>query len=226
MSRFYVLTSPAEYQPEAIYGRPEWSRQFRLAEWRDGMKLETIECPSFPEHRRSGVRSTPLRIKVPSAAVSDFTWTWYSECLVTDAVLNTFRRQHLRGFKAESVDVEATEGASTSHSSDRLWELIVTGNAGSADSKSGIVSARVCSSCDLVRYSSYQNGITVDEANWDGTDFFTVSGYPKLILIPERVRDLISEHKLNNCVLIPSEELRWPDDVIRPEVSWPALRGG
>ncbi len=69
----------------------------------------------------------------------------------------------------------------------------------------------------MVRYSSYQNGILVDEAQWDGSDFFTVNGYPKHILVTERVKDLIIAHRLTNCVLIPAEKLRWPETVMRPE---------
>jgi hypothetical protein len=69
----------------------------------------------------------------------------------------------------------------------------------------------------MTRYSSYTNGIIVDEEEWDGSDFFTVDGYPMRIIVTERVKDLVVSAGLTNVLLIPSGNLRWPEGSVRPE---------
>ncbi len=58
--------------------------------------------------------------------------------------------------------------------------------------------------------------IIVDENNWDGSDIFTITGYPRYYLISERLKELIKKHKLTGVKLIPTYELKWPDGVIKP----------
>ena len=68
----------------------------------------------------------------------------------------------------------------------------------------------------MIEYSSFRNGIIVDEKEWDGSDFFVINGYPKFILVTERVKRFVIEHHLTNCELVPSEKLEW-GTTIRPE---------
>ena len=56
----------------------------------------------------------------------------------------------------------------------------------------------------------------MDEQNWDGSDFFTVAGYPNFILVTERVKNFIIEYGLINCAVIPSQDLVWKS-LVRPE---------
>lgn len=221
--KFYELTDPDRLrhykQGEYIYGQPKWAREYGLAEWADSVKLEQIVCPVNPNHRRAGKRLTDLTIILPSPRVGDFMWTWPADCLITDRVLELFRQAELTGFEVKPVVVEKVKrlGKRRLEEIPALWELVVTGKGGNARPESGIRVIYRCEACGMVRYSSYQNGILVDEAQWDGSDFFTVNGYPKHILVTERVKDLIIAHRLTNCVLIPAEKLRWPETMMRPE---------
>jgi len=225
MRRFYELTDPdrADYygEGEYVYGRPEWERQYGLAEWTDDMEypFERFGCPVNPYHGRLVERAAELHIILPSSRVGDFVWTWYADCLITDRVLELFQRAGLTGFKARPVVVERVKGRSKRHLEDipKLWELVVIGKGGDARQESGIRVIYRCEACGFVEYSSYRNGILVDEEQWDKSDFFTVNGYPKHILVTERVKDLIVAHQLTNCMLIPVENLRWPETVMRPE---------
>jgi hypothetical protein len=220
---FYQLTDPDELRHyakwEYVYGQPEWERNYGLAEWADSVKLESIICPVHPGHRRAGRRLTDLTIILPSPRVGDFVWTWYSDCLITDWVLELFQRAGFTGFEVRPVTVERVKRLGKEGLEDipRLWELVVTGRGGDARPESGIRVIYRCEACGLVEYSSYRNGILVDEDQWDGSDFFTVNGYPKHILVTERVKDLVIAHRLTNCALIPAEKLRWPETVPRTE---------
>jgi hypothetical protein len=68
----------------------------------------------------------------------------------------------------------------------------------------------------MKRYSSFRHGVIVNERQWDGSDFFTVNGYPRIILISQRATDVIVDNELTNCALVPAHELRWAS-LSRPE---------
>jgi hypothetical protein len=179
--------------------------------------METIRCPVHPEHQRAGKRIGNLVVVLPSEKVGDFVWTWYSDCLITEKVLNLFREAGITGFTVKPVEIKPkTEKGHLLTKSRVLWELVVTGKGGDADPRSGIRLVYTCPHCGMIRYSSFQDGIIVDEQTWDGSDFFTVTGYPKFILVTERAKDLIVEHGLTNCALIRSQDLAWGSDP-RPE---------
>lgn len=228
MRMFYELSDPDRLrhygEGEYLYGQSSWERQYGLAEWADDVKLESIVCPVNPGHQRAGKRLTDLTVMLPSSQVGDFVWTWYHDCLITERVLQLFRQAGLTGFKVRPVVVEKVKRPGKRRLEDipRLWELVVTGKGGDTRPESGIRVIYRCEACGYTQYSSYRNGILVDEEQWDGSDFFTVNGYPKHILVTERVKDLIIAHRLTNCVLIPAEALRWPD-MPRPE---DYLKGG
>ena len=159
---------------------------------------------------------------LPSPKVGDFVWTWYSDCIVTEDVLSLFRQAGFTGFEARPIIVEKIKRLSRKRREEvtipRLWELLIQGKGGDAAPESGIYPLYEIEDSGRFSYSSFRNGIIVDEANWDGSDFFTVNGYPKYILVTERVKELIIDHKLTNCALIPSHKLEWGSD-IRPEDS-------
>mgnify|MGYP001771065614 FL=1 len=220
MSMFFELASPDSVnEDEPVYGKASWARRFGLAEWSDIVDLEQVICPVDPEHASVGDRVGNLAIVLPSPRVGDFVWTWHSECLVTDRVLTLFREAGFTGFKTKPVAVEKVKRVRKGQpvTIPTLWELVVAGKGGHAHPDSGIRVIYTCEACGMIRYSSYRNGIIVDEREWDGSDFFTVNGYPKHILVTERVKDLIVANELTNCLLIPSHQMRWPEGLPRPE---------
>lgn len=161
-----------------------------------------------------------LAVVLPSRKIGDFIWTWYSDCIATDGTLSLFRHAGFTGFEARPVTVERIKRLSRKHREEAiippLWELLIQGKGGDAAPESGIYPLYEVEESGKVQYSSFRNGIVVDENNWDGSDFFTVNGYPKFILVSDQVKDLIVCHQLINCALIPSHKLEWGSD-IRPE---------
>jgi|FLYL01.1.fsa_nt_gi hypothetical protein len=208
---YAVLGSPDSERGPFLYGDPKWERRFPLAEWSRQVKLEGITCPRVPGHQRAGERTTDLDLILPTPKVGDFLWTWYSDCIITDRVLTLFREAGLTGFDVRPVTVSRIKRRPRNGTTElpRLWELVVTGRGGDADPASGIRLIYRCQDCGLTKYSSFRNGIIVDQAQWDGSDLFTVNGYPRFILVTPRVAELIIAHRLTNCALIPSGELQW-----------------
>jgi len=216
--QFYSLKHSNAGKAHQVYGRPEWGRRFGPAEWSRkavGLSEGRIALPV-------GAPSVDLTIVLPSPKVGDFVWTWYNDCIVTDGTLSLFRQAGFTGFEARPVIVEKIKRLSRKRREEvtipPLWELLIAGKGGDADPESGIHIIDQIEDRGISLYSSFRNGIIVDETNWDGSDFFIVNGYPKYILVTEQVKEFIVGHQLTNCALIPSHKLEWSSG-IRPEES-------
>ncbi len=216
-SVFYVLQQPFMDESYHIYGDPRWDKRFGSALWAESVHLESIRCSKYPEHQRSGERIGDLEIILPNQDIGDFVWTWYSECLARTHVISALQEKRCTGFDFSPVRIKTeTENGKLIRNLPVLNEIVVTGKGGDSDPNSGIKIIYRCPVCHMTVYSSYRNGIIVDESNWDGSDFFTVSGYPKYILVTEKVKNIIIESGFTNCALIQSNELEWKSG-IRPE---------
>lgn len=213
---FYHLKNRSAGKPHVIYGRSEWERRFGTAEWSDkvgGLSTGRLLPPY-------GEAYVNLPVILPSPKIGDFVWTWYSDCIVTESVLSLLKQEGFTGFEPRPVIVEKIKGLSRKRREEviipPLWELLIQGKGGDAAPESGIYPLYEIEDSGRFSYSSFRNGIIVDEANWDGSDFFTVNGYPKFILVTERVKEFIIGRQLTNCALIPSRKLEWGSDT-RPE---------
>ncbi len=221
---FYHLSNPYFDEQYRLYGRPQWARRFGRAEWsRNVVHMGIGRLGGWPPgHPKARLPRVDLTIILPSANVGDFVWTWYHDLIVTDSTLSLFEEEGFTGFKVHPVTVEKVKGLSRKRRAEvvipTLWELEVIGEGGDAAPESGIYIMDYAGEAGAPRYSSYRNGIIVDEDNWDGSDFFTVNGYSGMLLVTERVKQLIMAHGLTNCALIPSHELEWKGG-IRPEES-------
>lgn len=213
-STFYHLRNPGGNNPDQVYGEPKWERTFGRAEWSEkstGFSTGRLGMP-FGEPRKD------LSIILPSSKLGDFVWTWYSDCVVTDRVVSLFRESGFTGFESRPAIIEKIKGLSSGRSKGKpvppLWELLIRGKGGDAAPESGIYKFEYEEAGEIrSAYSSYRNGIIVDEANWDGSDFFTVNGYPKYLLVTEQVKQFIIDRQLTNCALIPSHKLEWESGV-------------
>jgi hypothetical protein len=155
--------------------------------------------------------------------VGDFVWTWYSDLIVPDRTLALFKEAGFTGFGTRPVIIEKIRGRRAKHRKETpippLWELLIRGKGGDAAPESGIAPFQYEDSSGVVHnaYTSFRNGIIVDEANWDGSDLFTVNGYRKYLLVTERVKEFIMDRQLTNCALIPSHKLKWGSGVTPEE---------
>lgn len=214
---FYVLQPPYLDEEYPVYGKSSWESEFGRATWADEVTSETIRCAVYPGHQRAGERIGNLTIILPALRVEDLVWTWYSDCLITNNVLRLLQKANFTGFTVKPVQIKLpSEEDRRLDKVPTLWELIITGKGGDADPKSGIRQIYTCPHCSLVEYSSFHHGIIVNEREWDGSDFFTVNGYPKFIFVTERVKDFVIEHGMANCALVPSQDIRW-GTTVRPE---------
>jgi hypothetical protein len=217
---FFVLQQPFDDETYEVYGDPAWAMLFGRAEWAEGVELESIKCPIHPGHQRGGRRIGPLILKPSGRGLGDFNWTSLSECVITDRVRTLLTEAGFTGFETREVYIATSNRLTRRARAGPLWELVVTGLGGDADAKSGIRHLYTCRHCGMKRYSSFRNGILIDERSWDGSDFFTVNGYPRFTLVTESVKRLVQDKALTNCALVRSEELQW-GSLSRPEDRYP-----
>jgi hypothetical protein len=160
-----------------------------------------------------------LFLDVLSRNVVDFSRTMLSDIVVADHALQVMREEGLTGFEVRPAVIEGVSAGVTPSNVPKLWELVVTGSGGPAHESSGIVEIFRCGSCGLVRYSAFEHGIAVDESRYDGSDFFTVSEYPKYVLVSEHAKAVIEHARLTNVTFIESSKLQWPQGVAKPRAS-------
>jgi hypothetical protein len=207
---FYRLESPGGNEPHQVYGEPKWKRTFGKADWSE-------KFAGFSTGRNLPPYGEPMKdlsIVLPSFKVGDFVWIWGSDCIVTDTTLSLFRKSGFTGFETRPIIIEKIKGLRHGQRKEGLvpplWELLIRGKGGDAAPESGIYVYEYEEAGEIrSAYSSFRNGIVVDKANWDGSDFFTINGYPKYILVTERVKQFIVDRRLTNCALIPSHKLEW-----------------
>jgi hypothetical protein len=169
------------------------------------MDLEQVECPIDPGHRRGGKRLTDLSVTLPTGAVQDFVWTWQSECLIQDHVLDLFREKGFTGFDVKPVKARFRNAKGAPPT---LWELVLIGWAGVASPESGIKRVEYCEGCKHATYSEITDGSRlIDEARWDGSDFFMVWPMPLFPFVTERVANCICDHRLTGVLLKQVHEL-------------------
>jgi hypothetical protein len=60
----------------------------RLAEQDPDRQYETIICPADAGHQRPGRRTGSLSVIVHPSALRDFTWTWLSDTLISQKVVD------------------------------------------------------------------------------------------------------------------------------------------
>jgi hypothetical protein len=194
MEKFWYLHSPES--------------DAKQSEYAEGMDWEGIVCPVNSGHRRAGRRVTDLSVKLRGNGVDDFVWTFFSECLVQDRVLELFRTHGVTGYEVKPNPVKTAFKRKRGCDPPRLWELVVTGWAGMAPPESGVRLTSSCDACGDLEYSGCTNPANlIDPGRWDGSDLFMVWPLPRFIFVTDRLAQLIRDNRLTGAVLRRPEEL-------------------
>jgi len=160
--------------------------------------LVKITCSLNRDHRRAGKRLSNLDVIVPCDPAPDVLFTWMSECLVQDRVLQLFHDEGLTGFATRPAKGKVTKtGLSVS-----LTELLVTGWGGMAPEASGIREVYRCEACGHLRYSGLEEPRDlIDFKNWDGSDFFMIWPLPAFRFVTARVAEVCRRYSITGVAL-------------------------
>ena len=175
------------------------------ADWDESVEIEQIYCSVNSNHRRAGKRLTTLTVNVPSGPTLDFVWTWTSDCLIGNRVLDLFREHNFTGFEVRPAFVRRERGTQVIE----VNELIITGWGGIAPPESGVSLIEECRGCGFNEYSDVRDGEhLIDRRQYDGSDFFMVWPFPAFIFVTDRVATLIKKTKLTGAMLQRPSELK------------------
>lgn len=149
--------------------------------------FEEVRCPIEPRnHFRVDKRISPLSVLLPNLKPQDVVWTWGSECLLQERVLQLLTQERFTGYRV--IPVPQVQFAGGSRKPPKLWELIVNGSGGMPSPESGLRVLRVCPGCGLTDYSRVkQPSKLIDEKQWDGSDFFRLQAISGFIFVTDRV---------------------------------------
>lgn len=192
----------------------EIGRERKFVEGNEANDWESIVCSKNPGHQRAGKRVTDLYVDVLSWNVVDFSRTMLSDIVITDHAREILQNAKLTGFIVKPAEIRIRERRDRAFP--KLWEFVAVGRGGPAHSESGIVKLRECVECGFVEYSAFKSGIVIDMHTYDGSDFFTVTEYPKYVITSERAKTVIESHRLTNVTFIDAARLKWPAGLVEP----------
>lgn len=183
------------------------NEEFSLLWWTNKIKFEkTPLCSKYPKkHINSGQRIGTLNLKTKGKKkFGDFIWTWMSDCLVTDKVVDIFIKNNVNGYELWPVEIINLDLPY------KVWELRTLGWAGMASRKSGIELnlKESCFDCNHLRYTSlkYPKHL-INDKEWDGSDIFMVWPLPKYKFVSQKVYDIIKKEKLTGSSIVPVNEM-------------------
>jgi hypothetical protein len=165
-------------------------------------QFEQILCPADDGHRRGGRRIGDLSVIVRPPDIKDFTWTWCSDILISQKVLDLFERNNVTGFITRPANVSYS--VKTTTPPPVLVELVVTGWGGFAAAEAGVNLARSCPACGYKSYTIAEPSRLIDEAKWDGSDLFIVWPLPRYRFVSDRLASILRRERISGVRLIPS----------------------
>ena len=157
-----------------------------------------IEPSAFP-----GARVGKVSIKIRKRVTSEFLWSWLpGTVFVTAEVVKALQQARIIGCLFYPVEI-----VNTKFEVPEIFELVITGKAGSTARNSQISIIDSCKVCGRVQYSPIIHGIYIDPENWDSSDICTITEYPTYILMSEKVKDVLESENFKNYVLTPTDRI-------------------
>jgi hypothetical protein len=184
-------------------------------EWDDSVDLETVFCSEHPGHQRAGKRVTDLSVVLPDRDVRLAVWTWQSELLLQNSLIDLLMSHHLTGWEIRSASARFRDSAATTPPP--LWEFVLTGWGGMALPESGIRLIKDCRSCDLQVYSAPSTVCNlIDVKQWDGSDFFFIWPLPRYIFVTSRAAEVLRAAHIDSVAVQPAQELDFMSRTLSP----------
>lgn len=131
----------------------------------------------------------------------DFMHPFPGQVIVRARVLDELVAAGLTGFRAIRVQVAwARQPKGRMEDPPTLYELFVTGEGWRVGVD--LTTITTCQHCGRTIFPQLGD-LAVDEGRWDGTDFFHIDRNPNIVVVSERVCEILSAHGFTNWECIP-----------------------
>jgi hypothetical protein len=177
----------------------------RLAKEAPDTNYEKVICPADPEHQRAGKRISNLSVILDSRGVRDFTWTWFSDMLVSRKVLDLFKKYRVTGY--ETAPAKASYRTGIQVRPPDLFELVVTGWGGWAAPAASVRLESSCPACGDKEYLITNPTRLIDPAAWDGSDLFIVWPLPRFRFASSRLASILRKENVSGVKLVPAAKI-------------------
>jgi hypothetical protein len=147
-----------------------------------------------------------LEVKLRQGILPDFLWVPNSFA-VRGQVLEIMTSAGLTGFTAEPIIVTNKPGrAKLLKAGEEYFHLFITSVPSLNCRKSGVKLLYECKVCGARRFSSW-GGLfgrpwVLDEATYDGSDFFRLAQHDGPVYCTEKVAALIQQHRWSNVCML------------------------
>jgi hypothetical protein len=74
-----------------------------------------------------------------------------------------------------------------------------------------------CRICGAERYGAFLDGLRIDEATWNGQDFFRIREHKQYRIVTQRVANFLMERRIRPLSLVPAEQYTWEKELSTPE---------
>lgn len=140
----------------------------------------------------------------------------FTTLLVSQRVRMAIREGGLTGgdcrpvlyFKPASKQDGITEVVRQCQEDFRYEAFWAAGSGGSIADSSNVHLVKKCDACGWEEWSLPEEGVFIDEAQWDGSDFFQVKELPGPVFMTERAVGVLAGAGLSNFQAKPAEEHR------------------
>jgi hypothetical protein len=173
-------------------------------------KYEKVICPVDDRHTRAGRGLGGLSVTIDPTNIKDITWTWSTDVLVTQRVLDVFDKHRVTGFETRPAEFKSPKRSGPELPP--MFELIVTGWGGMGAAASGVRVSTLCSTCKYQSYFIADPSHLIDPASWDSSDLFIVWPLPRYRFASDRLAGIIRQEKITGVRLIPASDIPMKKD--------------
>lgn len=122
--------------------------------------------------------------------------------IINTKVYNILKENDITGFNVEDIDILGCydkKGNSIQLNVSGLKEMIVKGRCGYLRNKDGTLVEK-CEQCDKFNSASKNSvhGLSINPDEWDGSDIFFFKNWFGVVIVTERVKNVLEQAKLKN----------------------------
>jgi hypothetical protein len=162
-----------------------------------------IVCPRFPGHRRARRLPGPITIDIEHSDSADCLWTFFSDCLLNDVVIEELLSKGCTGFSTGVVEAKGNATGKT------YSQFRAVGWGGFASPLSGIHETSRCDFCGTLKYSGLEHPKQLfNPSRWDGSDVFFIWPLPNFICLSPAATEIFVRFGVTGAELTPVDRLR------------------
>lgn len=171
-------------------------RMIHVSEWDVIIKELSEELNIDYELLKPGTELGVPRGEIANVNLHDFVHPFPGLIWVNESVKEFLVQQKATGVEFCEVDADFRKAKNkTDKTNQKLWEIVVTGKAW----RKGInyEDTLVCRKCNRTIFQNPEY-LQVDESKWDGSDFVRLDFNPNIIVVTERIYELLRDNVFTN----------------------------